>query len=760
MESYQHSEKSQALLQAALKYAELGWFIFPLKERSKEPLISDWPNKASCDPAQIKSWWSKWPNANIGLVCGKSGIVVVDVDDTDKWLEIQSILDRPEEASRTRTAKTQRGFHTYYKANGVPIRCGRLYDGIDIKGEGGYVVLPPSIHPKGHEYYWCSEIEMKVIPEDFTPIPQGMRNQTLASIAGRLRNQGMSASEIEERLQKINKVRCRPPLDEREVARIAGSIARYEPKSTRTRESSKPKSDVTDLKLASILAEKWAEKYRYQSNDKDWYVYDKKTNTWRPTDEDVVKYDIMTTLRDMFEGIDDKAVEVVSSHSKAQRVASVLRAMEVIHTQASDWNNNHWKLNVKNGILDLKDPNNPVLKPHSPFFLETMQANVEFNRELVDKKDFGEEWPAFLDRCLPDKDVQRQFQRDIGLTLVGKILDQTLPILYGLGSNGKSTTIAIIREVLGSYTTSANASTFTEERSSNGHSESLARLKGKRMVVLEEPVLNGPISESKVKLLVSGEPIVARKIFGSEFEFTPGFRIFMITNQKPTIKGVNNGVWRRIRLLPWEQTFPHNRKRYLDDDIKELVRKEGANILAWAICGLQDFINDPSWVSPKVSEAIKEYQADSDPLHDFIQARCVVAPNAKVQSSVLYKAYYEWCEENKIHALSSTAFSMRLQERGGIEKSRTNKAKIFIGIGLKDETYQEPPVENVVKEAPAQKAPETKPVVKPQEPLKQKPCPECGHAMTEDKGHRVKGLTKYSCKRCWWTEFVDENIRS
>lgn len=149
------------LMQAAENYARAGWSVFPLKPRDKVPLTAHGFKDASTNIERVREWWGKEPNANIGLNCGKSGLVVVDLDKRaahDGLAEWASLLAKQRLTIRTSTSLTGGGGqHLLFKApEGVKIgnSAGRLAPGIDIRGDGGYVVLPPSIHPSGKPYAW------------------------------------------------------------------------------------------------------------------------------------------------------------------------------------------------------------------------------------------------------------------------------------------------------------------------------------------------------------------------------------------------------------------------------------------------------------------------------------------------------------------------------------------------------------------------------------------------------------------------------
>jgi hypothetical protein len=155
-------------LEAALTYADMGWRVHPLhgitkdggctcgnpecppKRRGKHPRINDWPNQASCNEATIRSWWKKWPDSNVGIVTGAiSGIAVLDIDGPEGEESIKG-LNLPV----TVEVKTRRGRHLYFRHPGYPVKnCVGMLSGLDLKGDGGYVVAPPSKHAEGN-YTW------------------------------------------------------------------------------------------------------------------------------------------------------------------------------------------------------------------------------------------------------------------------------------------------------------------------------------------------------------------------------------------------------------------------------------------------------------------------------------------------------------------------------------------------------------------------------------------------------------------------------
>ncbi len=239
---------------AALSYGERGWSVIPLD--GKVPLIGEWTHKASTDSEQIRTWWGQKPTANVGIVTGeKSRLVVLDVDPGKGGDDSLDQLEK-QYGSLPLTIEVitgSGGHHYYFQHPGFVLgnSAGKLGPGLDIRADGGQVVAPPSIHPvTGKSYEW----EGAHHPDDIPPAPvpdwllrlltekgellspptaqtfhAGGRNDSLARIAGKLRRNGLSHTELEAVLLTMNRDRCRPPLFADEVRKIAGSIARYQP---------------------------------------------------------------------------------------------------------------------------------------------------------------------------------------------------------------------------------------------------------------------------------------------------------------------------------------------------------------------------------------------------------------------------------------------------------------------------------------------------------------------------------------------------
>ena len=250
------TDADNPLLLAALQYAAVGLPVFPCAPAQKKPITPRGFHDATTDEATVRAWWRDHPCANIGVPTGVgSGVIVLDIDPRHGGdLSLDELQSRHGPLPETAMSLTGGGGrHLFLKHPNGTVRCshGELAPGIDVKGDGGYVVMPPSIHPNGNAYAWelssdIAEVPPALCPEWLTklfaarsadasvavaanPIPEGERNGTLARLAGAMRRVGMSAAEIFAALRQVNADRCSPPVSPREVEQIAASIGRYEP---------------------------------------------------------------------------------------------------------------------------------------------------------------------------------------------------------------------------------------------------------------------------------------------------------------------------------------------------------------------------------------------------------------------------------------------------------------------------------------------------------------------------------------------------
>ena len=689
-------------LSEALLCIQRGWHVFPCRA-DKAPATPHGFKDATSDPDEVRELWRQHPGPAFGIATGSSGLVVVDIDckngapGYESWQELGRELGPGIEDTAV-VGTPSGGRHYYYRANGhkAGSTVGKLAAGIDTRGAGGYVIGPGS---PGYDYIDGHGPErLAVLPEalaerladvadgqrakrapetgESAAVPQGQRNAHLASLAGSMRRRGMTGEAIAAALAAENSARCQPPLADAEIRSIADSIAKYEP------DAAGP-ALVHEAAHADALSRAWRGEYRWDQHRGTWRRWDGRV--WDAVAEETVVADAQAELRRHYGALlaapqaasEDKRLK--NLHSEACRYSSVaaglafLKGMPGFHTAFSEWDAGAYTLNVADGLLDVRTQ---TLKPHDPDALCTRLAPWGYG----DGSTTGA-WQRHLERCLPDADVRRQVQRDLGRALVDAVLEESLPIWYGSGANGKSTTQAAIMQGLGGYTKRAVKNLLVASKYER-HPTEVADLAGSRVVFSEEVESGKHLDEALVKDLTGGGLKKARFMRCDNFEFEQTFTIFMLVNHRPAISGIDNGIWRRIRLVPWTVTIPHAEQRPQDEMVAELVA-DGSWMLRWMVAGFADWQRDHHWVAESVKVATDAYRAEQDRLAGFLAEACEVKAHATTPVGELYDAYVAWCEASDEVALSKRPFGASLRDRGFSQKAVGHeKTRCWVEIRL------------------------------------------------------------------------------
>ena len=261
---------------------------------------------------------------------------------------------------------------------------------------------------------------------------------------------------------------------------------------------------------------------------------------------------------------------------------------------------NPWLLNCSNGSVDLRT-GKPL--PHARENLCTKQVPVNF-----DSKAKCLTWKAFLHRIMGgNESLVRFLQRAIGYSLTGQITEQVLFLFYGTGANGKSTFVETMRALLGDYAQQADFETFLIGKNEGGPRNDIARLKGARFVSAVESGQSRQMAETVIKQVTGGDKIAARFLYQEFFEFSPQFKLFLVANHKPQVRGTDEAVWRRIRLVPFDVKIPQEER---DKHLPEKLQSELPGILAWAVRGCVKWQEKGLGEPTEVLEATQEYREE------------------------------------------------------------------------------------------------------------------------------------------------------
>ena len=296
--------------------------------------------------------------------------------------------------------------------------------------------------------------------------------------------------------------------------------------------------------------------------------------------------------------------------------ALITNAGNLVATTHADWDSDPWLLNCRNGTVDL---HSGELLEHDPARYLSKMAPVDYDPEMPTPV-----WDAFIERVFAgDQSLIAFVQRAIGLSLVGKVIEHVLFVMYGTGANGKSTFTNVWLELLGDYSRAAGMDLLVETKNPQ-HPTSIAELVGMRFIATAE--VQGQFSERVVKLLTGGDVRNARFLFEDAFTYTPSDTFWLATNHKPTITGNSEGIWRRIRLLPFAVTVPPSEQ---DAALPAKLRAEFPGILAWAVRGCLDWQRDGLGSADAVDAATATYRGEMDTMATFLADRCVVGPTTR-----------------------------------------------------------------------------------------------------------------------------------
>lgn len=387
----------------------------------------------------------------------------------------------------------------------------------------------------------------------------------------------------------------------------------------------------------------------------------------------------------MDENLRDRGADLMRHGLSLERNARVRAVLDLAHgyvpATPEEFDTEPWLLNCANGVVDLRTGR---LHPPTRVPMHTQVAGVPYIEGAR-----SETFETFLAEVLPDDDVRRFVQKMMGYTAIGKVLLNVLLIVYGHGSNGKSTLMDICRYVLGGYGTVANERLLVVTKGDE-HPTEIARLFGKRLAIANETGEDARLNEARVKWMTSGEPHSGRKMRQDYFEFTPSHTFWMTTNHKPEVRGRDHGIWRRLVPVPFEVLIPDERQ---DERLWDKLRDDAPAVLAWIVEGalLWQREDGGKLVLPeRVRQARAEYRNQMDPLGEWWNESVVLDRYAKTLLQDLYDSYTEWAfRAGEKEVLSREQFADRLDARGGFEAKRTAKGYARVGVKLKRMTSKQ-----------------------------------------------------------------------
>lgn len=441
-----------------------------------------------------------------------------------------------------------------------------------------------------------------------------------------------------------------------------------------------PPRSWDDTGNADRFMDHYGELVKYSFTDKDWMVYN--GSYWESDDTGQVhslvdqvvsgmKHEKLVIPADS-DLTEDKAMKEFQKHIKHSRSNSGKKAMidEIKHRVPvlhGEFDSDKTLLNVANGYVDLTSG---ILHEHDISKMFSRQTRIEYT-DTID----APEWEQFLNQIFDsNRELIDYVQKAVGYSLTGSTKEQVMFILYGNGRNGKSIFIDTIADALGNYARSMQADSIMIKQNSSAANSDIARLEGARLVTSSEPNDGLRLDEGLVKQLTGGDTVTARYLYGKEFEF----KLWLATNHKPIIRGTDDGIWRRLMLVPFAVKIPDNR---VDKDLKYKLQREEVGILNWAVEGALKWQREGLQAPASVREASRTYRNEMDVTSEFMDECCVVGDHEMVRAGELYQRYKHWATDNSQYLMNSTKFGKEMGKK--FEKKHDMQGTYYRGLSLK-----------------------------------------------------------------------------
>jgi putative DNA primase/helicase len=758
------------MLEAALAYARVGWPVFPCNPAvgpsCKQPLVgrdgdaegNPIPNtgglyKATTDEGQIRLWWTRWPNALIGVRTGAaSGMFAIDpdapkrpgnVDGRDAWNNLATQHSLPP----TRTHVTPSGgLHVLFRWRPdcpVSNTAAGLPAGIDVRGEGGYIVAPPSRLNDGRSYASASDtLDVAEAPEWLydlllKPADESERNPKNADPGRRpggwdQSHQRYAAAALERECASVAKARPGSRNNALNTAAFnLGTLVGADGLDRTVAEQRLLEAagacgllrEDGRLAVAATIGSGLDAGLRSPRqlpppSQRRGREAGPLSRSRRQTDGRNSAHDVITQ--------DDAACEFVQQYAGRLRFC---------HSTARwfEWTGVYWRKDITELAFQFartlgheltEGANARALKEvrrtqfakgvelfargdqalattidewdHDPFLLGTPGGTVDLRngKLLAPRATDGitkltavapadamacPRWLSFMDETFGNAEVCGFVQQWCGYTLTGDVSEHALLFGSGAGGNGKSVFINTIAGLMGDYATTAAMDTFTAS-AHDRHTTELAMLRGARLVTVSETEEGRAWAENRIKQLTGGDPITARFMRQDNFTYKPTFKLTIVGNHEPELRNVDEAMRRRVNILPFSR-----RPAQPDRHLEVKLRGEWPGILRWMIQGCLDWQESGLQPPATVCQATEAYFAEQDLFGQWLEEMCDVEPGnaAKIASTTeLFRSWSEFAKAAGENAGNTKSFASAMRRRG-LKRYRSSLMRGYVGVRLR-----------------------------------------------------------------------------
>lgn len=704
---------------AALDYATRDWPVFPVHgirngrcscgkancdDAGKHPRVSGGFHAATTDPEQINTWWRQWPDANVGIPTGeRSGFIVVDLDRREDRDGVATAAatwgHEPKSGVCTRTGSGN-SYHCIFQYPGFPVKSEQaIAPGVDVKGDGGYVVGPPSRHISGNAYEWLVHPDDEDIPEapewllehlrngqatpgaqsteqgDGATIPEGERNGTLASIAGSMRARGMSEEGICAALQVENENRCVPPLSAGEVVAIARSIGRYPPQEAkttkRTRKGENRRATEADKYWAPgptgrtgfkpvLLGDELMRERVFSHCSLTGEVMHYRDGVWGPLDKGYLHSLVAKALGDEFR----------TNH--ADEVYGYLRAkfgdVEGQFEVAPDG-----YLNFQNGLLRCDDWE---LIEHTPDVHSFNQLPVTYDPAATAMPC----WRQVLADALDTDEDRNLLQEWFGYAMAPHQYAKRGFVFVGPSNTGKSLALRVLSRLIGEANLSAIPIQKLSERFT---AAGLFRM----LANISADLPASKVEDSSVfKMLTGNDALHGEHKFGECFSFRSAATPMFSCNQLPYTEDRSQAYFDRWVIMRFANVV--SKSDQVSDLDSIIWNAEAPAVAAWAVEGLKR-LKRRKWQFEEtgaVVEMRKEYRKHADSVFAFVSDRCKLAAGEREITDELFDAYKGYCEVEGIsRPVARRTFTAKMLNEFELSRCQKARQRALSGIHMLSE---------------------------------------------------------------------------